>query len=94
MNTENQLKAQNGHSGLEVAGRNEKNKAQRIQNPVRPRLLPLKKAAELLGVTDWAMRTFIWNGVIPYVRYPGGRKMFIDVADLDRFVERNKITYN
>jgi excisionase family DNA binding protein len=94
MDTESEFKAQNGHSGLEVPGKQSKKKAQWIQNPVRPRLLPLKKAAECLGVSDWTLRTFIWNGVIPYVRYPGGRKMFIDVADLDRFVERNKITYN
>jgi excisionase family DNA binding protein len=56
--------------------------------------LPLKQAAEYLGLTVWAMRERIWAGDIPFVRFPNGRKMFIDVQDLDRFVERNKATYN
>ncbi len=55
-----------------------------------PRLLPLKKAAEYLGLTVWAMRERIWAGEIPVVRFPGGRKMFIDIQDIEAFIERNK----
>jgi len=55
-----------------------------------PRLLPLRKAAEYLGLTVWAMRERIWAGDIPVVRFPGGRKMFIDVQDIEGFIERNK----
>ncbi len=69
-------------------------KTQRITNPVGPRLLPLKEAAERLGLTVWSMRERIWAGDIPVVRFPGGRKMFIDTKDLDRFIERNKTTFN
>ena len=58
-----------------------------------PRLLTLKKAAEVLGLTEWAMRSRIWSGDIPVVRFPGGRKMYIDVRDIERFIERNKMTY-
>ena len=69
-------------------------KAQRITKPVGPRLLPLKEAAKRLGLTVWSMRERIWAGDIPVVRFPGGRKMFIDTRDLDRFIERNKTTFN
>jgi excisionase family DNA binding protein len=69
---------------------NTKEKTQRIANPMGPRLLPLRKAAEYLGLTVWAMRERIWAGEIPVVRFPGGRKMFIDVKDIDAFIEKNK----
>ena len=59
-----------------------------------PRLLTLKKAAEFLGLTDWAMRSRIWAGDIPVVRFQGGRKMYIDVRDIEKFIERNKMTFD
>ena len=67
-----------------------KEKAQRIANPMSPRLLPLKKAADYIGLTVWALRERIWAGDIPVVRFPGGRKQFIDVKDIEAFIERNK----
>jgi hypothetical protein len=36
------------------------------------------------------MRERIWAGDIPVVRFPGGRKMFVDVLDLEEFIQRNK----
>jgi len=57
---------------------------------VGPRLLSLKAGAEYLGLTVWALRERIWAGQIPVVRFPGGRKMFLDIKDLDALVERNK----
>jgi len=58
-----------------------------------PRLLTLKKAAELLGLTDWAMMSRIRVGDIPVVRFHGGRKTYIDVRDIEKFIERNKMTF-
>lgn len=55
------------------------------------RLLPLKAGAEYLGLTTWAMRERIWAGQIPVVRFSGGRKMYLDVRDLDALIERNKV---
>ena len=52
-------------------------------NLAGPRLLPLKKAADYLGLTVWAMRERIWAGHIPFVRFPGGRKMYIDTRDIE-----------
>lgn len=72
----------------------EKKAAQGIYNPMRPRLLPLKKAAEYLGLTTWAMRERIWAGDIPVVRFPGGRKQFIDTNDIEAFICENKTTIN
>ena len=57
-----------------------------------PRLLPLKDAAQLLGLTVWAMRERIWAGQIPVVQFPGGRKQYIDVQDIEVFIQNNKRT--
>ena len=65
-------------------------KAQGITNPISPRLLPLKRAAEYLGLSTWAMRERIWAGDIPVVKFSGGRKQFVDTKDLELFIERNK----
>ena len=68
-------------------------KAQRIHYPKHsPRLLPLKDAAAWLGLTVWAMRERIWAGEIPVVKFPGGRKMFIDTQDLEALIQNNKTT--
>jgi predicted site-specific integrase-resolvase len=65
-----------------------KNKtAQGIGNP---RLLPLKDAAQWLGLTVWAMRERIWAGQIPVVQFPNGRKQYIDIMDLEKFIQKNK----
>ena len=61
----------------------EKIAAQGISSHMNQRLLTLKQAAEHLGLTTWAMRERVWNGDIPVVRFPNGRKMYIDVQDLE-----------
>jgi len=55
-----------------------------------PRLLPLKQAAQYLGLTVWAMRERIWSGQLPVIQFPGGRKQYIDRHDLEAFIENNK----
>jgi hypothetical protein len=55
-----------------------------------PRLLPIRQAAQWLGLTVWAMRERIWAGQIPVVQFPGGRKMYVDVEDLEKFIQGNK----
>jgi excisionase family DNA binding protein len=91
MVTESESKARNGHSDVQVPGRNGKKTAQRIQNPVRPKLLSVKEAARYLGVSTWTMRNFAWTSVIPFVQFPNGRKLYFDVLDLEEVVRRNKI---
>jgi excisionase family DNA binding protein len=55
-----------------------------------PRLMTLKQASEYLGLTVWAIRERIWNGQIPVIIFPEGRKQYIDRNDLESFIERNK----
>lgn len=70
----------------------EKNMTQGINNPILPRLLTLKKAADYLGLTVWALRERVWSGDIPVVRFPNGRKQYIDRQDLEHFILANKET--
>lgn len=62
--------------------------------PLNRRLYTLKEAAAYLGRSEWAMRDLIWKRLIPVVKGSGGRKIFIDVQDLDDYVERNKVLYS
>jgi hypothetical protein len=59
----------------------------------RKRLFTLKEGAAYLGRSEWGMRELIWAGVIPVVKPQAARKIFLDVQDLDRFVEANKSVY-
>ena len=75
---------------MKRTGKTERILAQGISNPMCPRLLPLKKAADYLGLTVWAMRERIWAGQIPVVQFPGGRKQYVDILDIEDFIKRNK----
>ena len=63
--------------------------------PARPekRLYSLKEAAGYLARGLHGIRDLVWTGQLPVVKAPGGRKLFIDVRDLDSFIERQKITF-
>ena len=66
---------------------------QGISYPLRKRLYTLKEAAEYLGRSEWGMRELIWAGSIPVVRTEGGRKIFLDIEDLNDFINQNKSIY-
>jgi hypothetical protein len=55
------------------------------------RLYNLKEASTYLGRSVWSVRELIWAGKIPLVR--DRRRIFIDILDLEKFVEENKSTY-
>ncbi len=63
------------------------------RNPKEKRLYTLKEAAEFLARSTWAVRELIWAGDIPGVRQDGGRKIYLDVEDLNAYIEKNKSTY-
>jgi hypothetical protein len=67
-------------------------KGKRIVNPLPPRLLTVKKAAEWLGLTTWALRERIWEGQIPVVQFVEGGKMWVDMKDLEALIQRHKRT--
>ena len=69
---------------------------------IMPRLLNMRQAAEYLGCSFWTARDYILQGLIPAVDLPplrarGGdrqrktlRRVLIDRADLDAFIESRK----
>lgn len=76
--------------GRKAAEITTKKKAQRVTNPPAKRLYDLKAAAEYLGRPVWGVRELIWAGKMPVVR--DGKKQYVDLFDMDRYIERNKIT--
>jgi hypothetical protein len=63
-------------------------KARRTTNPLSKRLYTLKEAGAYLGRSEYSVRTLIWNGILPVVK--NGKKQWVDIVDMDRFIERNK----
>lgn len=69
---------------------------------VRPRLLNMRQAAAYLGCSFWTARDYVLQGLIPVVDLPplrareGDRqrktlrRVLIDRADLDAFIESHK----
>jgi predicted site-specific integrase-resolvase len=69
---------------------------------VRPRLLNMRQAAAYLGCSFWTARDYVLQGLIPVVDMPplrareGDRqrktlrRVLIDRADLDAFIESRK----
>jgi len=68
-------------------------KDQGIASPGGKRLFTIKEGAKYLGRSEWGMRELIWAGKIPVVREEGARKIFLDIQDLDQFVQKNKSLY-
>jgi len=58
--------------------------------PLTKRLYDLKEAAHYLGRPVFSVRGLIWKGALPYVKE--GRRQYLDVYDMDRYIEQNKET--
>lgn len=63
-------------------------KAQGISNPLSKRLYDLKEAATYLDRPVYSIRCLLWKGALPYVKE--GRKLYLDIIDMDTYIERNK----
>jgi len=61
-------------------------------NPMPKRLYTLEEAACYLGRSDWGMRDLIWGRKTPAIRE--GRKISLDIEDLNDYIRRNKTLYN
>jgi excisionase family DNA binding protein len=59
------------------------------QNSIQKRLYSLAEAAEYLGRSEWSVRRLIWAGKLPQVK--SGKRVHLDIQDVDRFIENNKI---
>ncbi len=70
------------------------NNKQGIENPFHipgKRLFSLKEASVYMGKTLWGMRQLVWQGRIQIVK--DGRKILVDIRDLDNYIEKNKVTW-
>jgi len=61
----------------------------RKQRPAQ-RLYDLKAAALYLGRPVSGVRGLIWSGQLPVIRSGRGGKQFVDVLDMDAYIEQNK----
>lgn len=80
-----------GKGEINIVKNQEVAKAQGITYPSPKRLYNLPEAACYLGRTLWSMRELVWKGSIPIVRE--GKRIFIDVKDLEDYILKNKTTY-
>ena len=53
------------------------------------RLYSIKEAALYLGRSVWAVREMLWAGKMPYIK--DGRRVLLDINDMDAWIEANKI---
>jgi excisionase family DNA binding protein len=56
---------------------------------VTKRLYSIEEAAQYLGRSEWGIRRLIWDGHLPHILH--GRRIHLDLADMDTFIERNKM---
>ncbi len=56
----------------------------------RQRLYSVKDAAVYLGRTVWGVRDLIWSHELPVIKSGRGSKQYIDVNDMDAYIDRNK----
>jgi len=63
---------------------------QRRVLPLEKRLFTIPEAGRYLGRTEGAVRELIWKGLLPSVKI--GRRVHVDIVDMDRLIERNKVT--
>ncbi len=52
------------------------------------RLYDIQAVADYLGIPPYSVRGLIWNGSLPCVRI--GRRQYLDIRDVDRFIEQAK----
>lgn len=64
--------------------------AAELQPPdgMSPRLLNIADAAKYMSCSVWFVRTMIWGGRIPFVKFGKGYKL--DRTDLDKFIDSEK----
>jgi excisionase family DNA binding protein len=60
------------------------------KSQIMKRLYTLKDAAAYLGRPVSSIRTLVWKGALPVIQ--DGRKMYVDVNDLELYINRSKTT--
>ena len=75
---------------MQVTDNIDKNKTQRIDSPMRQRLLSLKEAACYLGRGEDSMRELVYARKIQVIQEGERSKIWLDLKDLDQWIEANK----
>lgn len=57
--------------------------------PLPRRLCSIQEAAVYLAVSDWTVRRMVWAGALPHIRR--GRRILLDLRDLDSWIDRTKV---
>ena len=65
-------------------------KAHSIPNPLRPRLLTIKQAAEYLGRGTDSLRELVYGGVFPIIQEGDRSKIWLDIEDLNSWILNKK----
>ena len=52
------------------------------------RLYDINAVGAYLGIPTWTVREMIWRGDLPYVRI--GRRQYLDIRDVDQFIDQAK----
>ncbi len=60
----------------------------RKASPLPRRLYDIQAVAAYLGISPWTVREMIWRGDLPCVKI--GRRQYLDIRDVDGFIEANK----
>ena len=77
---------------MEEKTHKEKRKTNGTYKSVSKRLYTLQEAATYLG-RGLGMRELVWSGEIPAVKGENARKIYVDIIDLDNYIDRNKAVY-
>jgi excisionase family DNA binding protein len=85
-------RSKSGQSASETLEGHGSSRAQWIGNPQGPRLMTIKQACQYSGLTDWCMRSLIWTGRLPFVRF-GDKKVWVERRDLDLLIDGAKETF-
>ena len=55
---------------------------------LQPRLLSYEAATRYVSLSYWTVRHMVVEGVIPHIK--SGKRVLIDVRDLDEWIEKSK----
>lgn len=67
-----------------------KRKKNSVPTPTtEPRFLTVKEAASYMAATIWFVRCLAWDRKVPHVKL--GKRVVFDKADLDRYIESQKV---
>jgi len=72
------------HSSSELEG----STTDRESDVLQPRLLSYEAATRYLSLSYWTVRHMVVEGYIPHIK--SGKRVLIDVQDLDEWIEKNK----